>query len=161
MLIIVTQLQPSDLFNCFSSLCYENALSLDLSNFQTEVKMFFTSVLEELMHWEDGSAVGVWFRSFKTDREPRTSCLLLLSELTLDLTGSLQRSNKEILHLICSPPGKMMRATLFTAFLIMNPTCAGEDLKNVTSLSLFRKIFKKKNVLSCKLSVKTAGGRNR
>ncbi|XP_049888304.1 Fc receptor, IgE, high affinity I, gamma polypeptide like [Epinephelus moara] len=79
---------------------------------------------------EDGSVVGVWFHSFKkTDREPRTSCSLLLKELASqgfflkDLADSRQGSNKNRPSYLISNPavtiGEMTVCYILDGILIL------------------------------------------
>lgn len=109
-------------------------VSLDLSNLNQRETVFFSRALEELLWREDGSVVGVWFHSFRTDREPRTSCSLLLTAhlrvffFLKDLADSRQRSSKTDRVSYLQSPGKMMKVSLIAAFLMINLTCAGEDL---------------------------------
>lgn len=65
----------------------------------------------------DGSVVGVWFHSFKTDREPLTSCSLLLISVSIRHLADTLQGEKQSRSTILSS-AHLVRA-LIALFLIL------------------------------------------
>lgn len=96
-----------------------------------EEQSVFTRIrLEELL-WRGGWPCGgcvVSQLQQNTDRETRTSWRCCSqSSLERSHRQPTKGATKQTFHLISSPLGKMDRALLIATFLMISPTCAGED----------------------------------